>query len=160
MNRLAVAIFPNRAAAEPLQHRLIESGIQAEMHDELRLEKLWFTSKPQAGIRLEVPAQQFEQAYKLLLSWDDADGALRQAIRCPECKSLRVDYPQFTKKSLLPNVVMGISSAVGLVEKEYYCEDCHYTWPKEGTKASVRRPNMAPYYFIDGIAQESAPAHK
>src|SRR4051812_2299857 len=120
MNRIAVAIFPNRAAAEPLQHRLVESGVQAEVHDELRLEKLWFVSKPQAGARLEVPAPQYERAHQLLLSWDAAEGALRRAIRCPECKSLRVDYPQFTRKSLLPNVVMGLSAAVGLVEKEYY----------------------------------------
>ena len=157
MNRITVATFPSRAAADPLQHRLMESGIQAEIHDELRLEKLWFVSKPQTGIRLDVPVQQFEQAHQLLLAWDVADGALRQTIRCPECKSLQVDYPQFTRKSLLPNVMMGISAAVGLVEKEYYCVDCHYTWPREGTKASVLRAHMAPYYFIDGIAQSSEP---
>jgi hypothetical protein len=156
MSKISVAIFPNRAGAEPLRDRLAQFGIQAELHDELRLEKLWFVTKPQAGVRLEVPTQQFERAYQLLLDWDAAEGALRQAIRCPECKSMRVDYPQFTRKSLLPNIVMGLSAAVGLVEKDYYCEDCHYTWPKEGTKASVLRPHMAPYYFIEGVAQEKS----
>lgn len=155
MNRMPVALFSTRAKAEPLQRRLIESGVPAEIHDELRLEKLWFVSKPAAGVRIEVPADRFEQAYPLLLQWDAAEGALREAIRCPECKSLRVDYPQFTRKFLIPNLAMGLMAAVGALEKEYYCEDCHFTWPKEGTKASRLRPHMAPYYFIEGVEQST-----
>src|SRR5438552_17189247 len=153
MNRVVVAIFTDRAKAEPLQKRLAEAGIQAEIHDELRLEKLWFVSKPATGARLEVPAHQFERAEQLLLDWDAAEGALRDAIRCPECKSLRVDYPQFTRKSMLTNVVMGLAAELHLMEKEYYCQDCHFTWPKEGTKARRDRAHMAPYYFIEGIEQ-------
>ena len=153
MNRIPVATFVNRAKAGPLQQRLAEAGIQAEIHDELRLEKLWFVSKERSGARLEVPADQFERAYKLLLGWDGAEGSLRDAVRCPECKSLRAQYPQFTRKSFTTNLVMGFLAAVGRVEKQYYCEDCHYTWPKEGIKPSVLRPNMAPYYFIDGVEQ-------
>ena len=136
-----------------MQNRLAASGIQAEIHDELRLEKLWLVSKPSAGVRLEVPGGQFERAEQLLLDWDAAEGALREAIRCPECQSLRVDYPQFTRKSMLTNVAMGMAANLGLVEREYYCQDCHFTWPKEGTKPRRDRPNMAPHYFIEGIEQ-------
>src|SRR5437764_13226470 len=117
MSKISIAIFPNRAGAEPIRDRLVQSGIQAELHDELRLEKLWFVTKPAAGVRIEVPAHQFERAWQLLREWDVA-GALRDAIRCPECKSLRVDYPQFTRKSLLTNVVMGLAAEVRLVDKE------------------------------------------
>src|SRR2546421_10615234 len=99
MNRIPVALFPNRAKAEPLQKRLADCGLQAEIHDELRLEKLWFVSKPGCGVRLEVPAEQFERAEQLLLDWDAAEHAASEAIRCPECGSLRVQYPQFTRKS-------------------------------------------------------------
>ena len=153
MTRISVALFNDRARAEPLQRRLATSGIQAEIHDELRLEKLWFVSKPATGVRLEVPADQFERAEQLLLDWDMAEGALREAIRCPECKSLRVDYPQFTRKSMLTNLAMGLVAELGLVEKEYYCQDCHFTWPKEGSKLRRDRPHMAPYYFIEGVEQ-------
>jgi len=153
MMRIPVATFSNRAKAEPLQKRLAESGIQAEIHDELRLEKLWYVSKPATGVRLEVPANQFERAEQLLLDWDASEGALREAIRCPECKSLRVDYPQFTRKSMLTNVMMGLAAELHLMEKEYYCQDCHYTWPKEGTKPRRDRPHMSPHYFIEGIEQ-------
>src|SRR2546430_192825 len=155
MNRVVVAIFTDRAKAEPVQKRLAESGIQAEIHDELRLEKLWFVSRPAAGVRLEVPVSQFQRAAELLLGWDAAERALREAIRCPECKSLRVDYPQFTRKSFIPNLMMGLASQVGLVEREFYCEDCHFTWPKEGTRPRLNREHMAPYYFIDGVEQST-----
>src|SRR5437868_11877945 len=167
MTRMPVALFNERAKAEPLQNRLAASGIQPEIHDELRLEKLWLVSKPAAGVRLEVPADQFERAEQLLLDWDAAEDALREAIRCPECKSLRVDYPQFTRKSFIPNLLTGLSAKLGLVEKEFYCEDCHYTWPKEGTRPRAARAHLAPYYFIEGVEQttlrpqpQSAEAHR
>jgi hypothetical protein len=153
MNRIPLALFPNRAKAEPLQQRLKAAGIGAEIHDELRLEKLWFVSKLETGVRLEAPSGQFERAIDHLLEWDAAEGALRDAVRCPECKSFRVEYPQFTRKFLIPNLALGPLSALGLVEKEYYCQDCHFTWPKEGTRPSKLRPHMAPHYFIEGIAQ-------
>jgi predicted Zn-ribbon and HTH transcriptional regulator len=150
---MTVAIFPNPTLAQPARDYLRQAGVQAEIHDELKLEALWFVSKAEAGARLEVPAEQFERASNLLLEWDSAESGLRNAVRCPECKSVRVEYPQFTNKSFLPNLALGLLAAVHLLEKEYYCEDCHYTWPKEGTKRSVTRPHAAPYYFIEGVEQ-------
>jgi len=153
MNRIPVALFNDRAKAEPIQRRLSQAGITAEIHDELRLEKLWFVAKLDCGVRLEVPAGQFERAEQMLIDWDTNEGALCDAIHCPECGSLRVAYPQFTRKSLLTNLAMGVVANVGLMDKEYYCEDCHFTWPKEGTRPRPHRPNMAPYYFIEGVEQ-------
>jgi hypothetical protein len=150
---MSVALFNDRPKAEPLRERLAQAGIPAEIHDELRLEKLWFACKTDCGVRLEVPASQFERAEDMLIEWDAKEGALRDAIHCPECGSLRVDYPQFTRKSLLTNLAMGVAANVGLMEKEYYCEDCHFTWPKVGTKPRRNRPHMAPYYFIEGVDQ-------
>ena len=160
MTRIPIATFASSAKADPLRKRLAEAGIQAEIHDELRLEKLWFVSKPETGVRLEAPCDQYERAIDLLLQWERAEGALRDAIHCPECKSFRVEYPQFTRKFLIPNLALGPLSAMGLVEKEYYCQDCHFTWPKEGTRPSKLRPHMAPHYFIEGIAQNRPEEHK
>jgi hypothetical protein len=153
MNRIPIALFTERAKAEPIQRRLGQAGIAAELHDEIRFEKLWFVDKPDCGMRIEVPADQFERAEQMLVEWDAAEDALHDAIHCPECKSLRVYYPQFTRKSMLTNLAMGMAAEVGLMDKEYFCEDCHFTWPKEGTKPRRDRPHMAPYYFIEGIEQ-------
>src|SRR6185503_5805856 len=135
MTRVPVATFNSRTTAEPLQKRLVEAGIYAEIHDELRLEKLWFVSKPAAGIRIEVPANQYERAYELLMEWDRQEAALRGAIRCPEWRSLRVEYPQFTRKFLLPHRAMGFLAAIHPGNKEYYSQERHFTWPKEGEKS-------------------------
>jgi hypothetical protein len=156
---MSIALFNDRAKSEPIRQRLVQAGIAAEIHDELRLEKLWLARKQDCGVRLEVPAGQFERAEDLLVKWDTQEGALRDAIHCPECGSLRVDYPQFTRKSLLTNLAMGVAANVGLMEKEYYCEECHFTWPKQGTKPRRNRPNMAPYYFIEGVEQSGLHHH-
>jgi hypothetical protein len=154
MKTIPVATFNGRHQAEPLQKRLTASGIAAEVHGAPHA-RLWFVSRPRTGVRLEVPASRLERAHQLLLDWHTAEGALREAIRCPECGSLRVDYPQYTEKSLLTNLAMGLAAELRLIAKEYYCQDCHYTWPKEGSKASRLRPHMAPYYFIEGTEQGS-----
>jgi hypothetical protein len=151
MNRIPVALFPNRTQAEQVRQRLAEAGITAELHEELWLQKLWFVSKDAAGVRLEVAADQFERAEALLASWDTPAGALREAIHCPECKSLLVDYPQFARNSVMTNIAGGLLAEVGLLEKDYYCEHCHYTWPKERGTPHRNRPHLAPYYFIEGV---------
>ena len=165
MNRISIALFNSRSDAEPIQQRLAQAGIVAEIHEELRLQKLWFVSRRAAGARLEVAVDQFERAERLLLAWDCAEGVLRQAIQCPECKSFRVDYPQFAKNSVLTNMAAGFAAELGLVEKDYYCERCHYTWPKKSSTPERVRLHMAPYYFIEGVeprtsampAQQKAP---
>jgi hypothetical protein len=151
MNK-AVALCSNAAKAEPIQRRLEQAGVPAELKDGLGLERFWFVSKRGAGVRIEVSPDQFERAERLLLDWD-TEGALRDAIRCPECKSLRVDYPQYAQHSLLTNLALGLIAELGLVEKDYYCEDCHFTWPKEGTRPRRDRNHLAPFYFIDGVEQ-------
>jgi len=151
VNRISIALFNSRSDAEPIQQRLAQAGIVAEIHEELRLQKLWFVSRRAAGARLEVAVDQLERAEQLLLAWDCAGGALRQAIQCPECKSFRVDYPQFAKNSVMTNMAAGFAAELGLVEKDYYCERCHYTWPKKSPGPARVRPHMAPYYFIEGV---------
>jgi hypothetical protein len=147
MNTISIALFSHRSDAEPFQRRLSEAGIPGEIRDCASMN----------GAHIEVPADQFERAYKLMLDWDATEGGLPGAIRCPECRSLRVEYPQYTHKSALPNLLVGLLANIGAMRKEFYCHDCHFTWPKEGTKPSRVRPNMAPYYFIDGVAQTHQP---
>jgi hypothetical protein len=150
--RVPIVTLNNRAKAGPIQRCLVRAGIVAEIDDEL-FDKLWFVSKEEADVRIDVPVDQAERAEQLLLEWDAAEGILRDAIRCPECRSLQVHYPQFAHRSLVPNLVMGFLAKIGLIEKEYYCDNCHYTWPKDGTKRSILDPERKPYRFVDGIEQ-------
>ena len=45
MNRVRVALFNDRAAADPVRQLLLQAGIPAEIHEELGLARLWFVSK-------------------------------------------------------------------------------------------------------------------
>jgi mono/diheme cytochrome c family protein len=151
MNRVRVALFADRSAAEPIRERLQQSGIPAEIRHESWLARLWFVSRLSAGVRVEVPAALADRADELLEAWDAAQEISRSAIRCRECGSLRVDYPQFTEKSLLTNLAIGLFAGLGLVEKDYYCEQCHNMWPKPSKTPRRVRAHQAPNYFIEGL---------
>jgi len=154
MNTIPVALFRNRAEAEPIQRRLAHAGIPSHIHEELWLQKLWFVSKDAAGVHLEVPAEHFELTEKLLASWDkQPQQDLKQAVHCPACKSLLVDYPQFARNSVITNLAAGLLAEVGLLERDYYCEHCHYTWPKQAS--AKPRQHLAPFYFIEGMDQKT-----
>src|SRR6267154_1963344 len=154
MSRIRIALFEGPAQAKPIQQRLMQVGIPAEVHNESRLAQLWYVSLRRAGARLEVSAKDAELARELLLEWD-GDQAVQSAIRCPECKSLRVDYPQFTQKSLFTNFAMGLVAELGLLEREYYCEDCHCMWAKQNPRRRRIRQHMAPDYFLVDVQRES-----
>ena len=147
MNTISIALFSCHSDAHAIQGRLTDAGIPSQLHD----------CKSMKGAQLEVPAERFEQAYALLQKLDKTESAVPGAIRCPECRSFRIDYPQYTHKSALPNVLVGVLANIGALGKEFYCHDCHFTWPKEGTRPSRARPNMAPYYFIEGVPQTKQP---
>ena len=153
MNNMPVALFGDRAKAEPVRQRLAQAGFNAQINEHPPMATLWSVPRPTGGVRVEVQCDQFERAEQALLDWDAAEGALSQAIRCPECGSLRVEYPQYARHSLLTNLAMGFLATLHLVERNYYCEDCHYTWPREGTRPRRNRLHLAPHYFIEGVEQ-------
>jgi hypothetical protein len=156
MNTIPVALFKNRSEAEPIKRRLAKVGIPSKIHEELWLQRLWFVSKAAAGVRLEVAVEHFERTEQLLAEWDrQPEQALQQAVHCPACKSLQVDYPQFARNSVTTNVAAGLLAEVGLLERHYYCEHCHYTWPKE-SPPSRPRPHLAPFYFIEGMQPKTS----
>jgi hypothetical protein len=150
MNKTSIALFGSRSDAEVIQKRFVESGIPAELHDCAGIH----------GAHVVVPSDKFEQSYAQLQNWDAAQNGIRGAVRCPECHSFRVDFPQYTHKSALPNLLVGFLANIGAMRKEFYCHDCHFTWPKEGMRPSRARPHMAPYYFIDGVAQPQPSEHR
>ncbi|HEX9047077.1 MAG TPA: hypothetical protein VF988_08615 [Verrucomicrobiae bacterium] len=133
MNRIRVAFFTDRMAAEPVRVHLRQAGVPAVIQDEPWLTWLWFVPNHRAGKRIEVPLPYFKLAERLLLTWN-AEGELRAAIHCPECGSLRVDYPQFTEKSFVTNLAFGFLAGVGLIEKDFYCEHCHFMWSSKDAK--------------------------
>jgi hypothetical protein len=154
MKPVTVATFNDVAHAEELNRRLVREGVLSVIHDESKLERIWFVTKPFAGVRIEVPPEEVERATKLIAKWDKADNALQHAVRCPECGQSRIEYPQFTRKFLTPNL-LGLLSAMHFIDKEFYCQDCHFTWLPEGGKRPDKRKHLGPNYFIEGMQQSA-----
>jgi len=129
MEYVTIITFHEPEPAETLRHRLHDEGIEAKVEDDRNLQKYAFISKPLAGIKLQVDKAKFKRAETLLNEWKSSDTALNDAIHCPQCGSSRLEYPQFSRKSFVPNFILGLFMAAGFVPREFYCQECHFTWP-------------------------------
>jgi hypothetical protein len=77
MKPISVAAFNSRDEAEPLRARLVAAGIAAEIHKELRMDTALGFGCPSAGVRIEVPREDFETALQMVYGWNaDQDGSL------------------------------------------------------------------------------------
>jgi hypothetical protein len=123
-----IAVFDNPDDAGRLAGFLKSEGFETRVHDERKLQRYWFLAAPQAGVHTQVPQKQFEEVEQRLDNAPNAPTLLANAIRCPSCKSLRVEYPQMTRKFVLPTLVAQVLVVLGLMKRECYCETCQYTW--------------------------------
>lgn len=126
-----VATFNDRAPAEALTARLREAGFDADVFDESSAQKwLMLNMKPRAHMRVRVPNAEGERALQTLREWPDAATLLAEAVHCPQCRSSRIEYPQFSRRTLM-SAFPAAAAAAGLIERQYYCEACGYTWEAE-----------------------------
>lgn len=131
---ISIAAYNQREPAEQLTAKLRDAGYDSELFDE-SLEQKWhlFQISPHAQFRVRVRAAEYERALDQLKQWEGKDEALNAAVHCPECGSTLVEYPQFSRRTLL-GALPAVAAAAGVIEKDYYCEACHYTWPAEMPK--------------------------
>jgi transposase-like protein len=135
---VTIATFSETAKAKRLQERLQQSGVKADIHNEGHLQQVAFMSKPQANVKLQVEDNDFERAQALLVEWETSDPDIGAAIiRCPQCNSSRIEYPQLTRKAITP-AMAGVLFALKIFPKEFYCEDCHFTWSNEDQPTLAR----------------------
>ena len=102
-------------------------------------------SKPQANAKVQVDDNDFEQTRST--SWWNGKRPIRRSprrmIRCPQCGSSQIEYPQMTRKFLTP-ALASVLFALKIIPKEFYCQDCHYTWSNEGSSAPS--PSLASFF--------------
>lgn len=136
MKRAVVATFNDRDHAEPVLKRLNESGLHAEVRDESRWQKAHLSDRL-ASVKVDVPDGEFDTARQRLREWQANEGLMEQAVCCPECGSPDVDYPQVTRKFVLPSLHT-VFFKLGFIEKEFYCNTCQATWPLRAKLESER----------------------
>src|SRR5438105_13282812 len=100
---VTIATFNETAKAKRLKERFQQAGIKADIHNEGHLQQVAFMSKPQANVKVQVDDNDFERAQQLMVEWEANDPDIASAIiRCPQCGSSRIQYPQLTRKFLTP----------------------------------------------------------
>lgn len=135
---VTIATFNDGTKAKRLQEKLQQAGLKTDIHNEGHLQQVAFMSKPQANIKVQVDDNDFERAQQLMVEWEANDPDIASAIiRCAQCGSSRIEYPQLTRKALTP-AMASVLFALRIFPKEFYCEDCHYTWSNEDQPALAR----------------------
>jgi hypothetical protein len=128
---VTVATFNDAAKAKRLKERLQQAGLRADMINEGHIQQVAFMSKPQANVKVKVDDNEFEKARTLMVEWESTDPEVASAmIRCPQCNSSQIEYPQMTRKFLTP-ALASVLFALKIFPKEFYCENCHFTWNNE-----------------------------
>jgi predicted Zn-ribbon and HTH transcriptional regulator len=127
---VTIATFNEPAKAKHLKQRLAESGVDADIHNEARMQHVML-SDAQANAKVMVHEKDFRKAQELLTEWESSDPEIQMAVRCPQCQSPRVQYPQLARSFPFVPGLASILFALGVFEKQFYCEDCHNTWTRE-----------------------------
>lgn len=122
-----VATFNEREDAEAVAKRLMREGFEAQVADETKVQKFFYMSRPLANEKVEVPLKDYERARKFLKDIDPLEHLLCHDLCCPQCDSPDIEYPQFSRKFVLP-VFVEILCFLHIIDKEFYCKNCHFMW--------------------------------
>ena len=126
---VTAAAFNQPEPARELAQLLLDAGVNAEFSDESLAQKLrFFQTHPRAQFRVRVGSQQLAPALRLMKMRAQNFPPLQLALHCPECGSTQVEYPQFSRRTLM-GALPALAAAIGLIESDFYCTSCHFTWP-------------------------------
>ena len=124
-----VATFSDLEKAEEVKNCLAKAGIATEVIDESKLQKFWFLSRSLAADKVMVAQEDFDRARSVLQAADAQDHhVLHGELRCPQCGSPNIEYPQFTRKFITTTLVE-VFCFLHIIDKTFFCKQCQHTWP-------------------------------
>ncbi len=130
-----VAVFDSHADGKALTDLLSNLGIEARANDDKWFRYFLFLRPPQVTWRVQVRNNHFAETEALLKASPPA--VLGHAIHCPSCASRRVNYPQMTRKFMLPTVLLHLGIIFRFIGHQCYCEHCHAMWDLPAHNAVV-----------------------
>ena len=138
---IPIASFDHLPPGQTLVRELTARGFSAALLNETAEQTMkFFTAAPRGQFRVTVPPDRMVAALEAFgqltpLPEDQAFACpLRQVIRYPDCGSTRVEYPQFSRNTII-GALPAVAAAVGMVEPEFFCQACHFTWAPVPTDA-------------------------
>ncbi|MDR3457661.1 MAG: hypothetical protein P4N60_09460 [Verrucomicrobiae bacterium] len=131
-----VAVFENLTDGQVLAQQLKDQGFEARAYDDKVFRYFLFLRPPQITYHVQVRCDDMADATGFLMVRKPT--VLARAIHCPDCGSLHVNYPQMTRRFILPTVLLHLGILLRIIHHEAYCEMCHYTW----TLAPLEKPAL------------------
>jgi hypothetical protein len=136
-----VAVFENLTDGQALTTQLQDQGFEARAYDDKAFRYFLFLRPPQITYRVQVRRDDAPAAAEFLAAKKPV--VLARAIHCPDCGSLRINYPQMTRRFILPTVLLHLGIIFRIIHHEAYCEACHFTWELGPLEKSVL-PELKP----------------
>lgn len=127
-DHLSIASFDEFPLAEGLAARLSKEGFHATAESDAE-EQFWrlYNLHPRAHCHVCVPMAHVEAALAKLAELDVTEGVLEGAVRCPDCGSSRIEFPQFSRNTIM-GALPALAATAGFVDRRFYCCACHFTW--------------------------------
>jgi hypothetical protein len=123
-----VAVFENLSDGQALEKFLTNHRLEARAYDDKLFRYFLFLRPPAVTYRVQVRVNAFRAATELLNGTAEAAAILEKALHCPSCGSLQVNYPQMTRKFIMPTVILHLGIIFRVIDHECYCESCHHVW--------------------------------
>jgi hypothetical protein len=122
-----VAVFESVNDGKMLEAFFKGKGLEVRAYDDKIFRYFLFLRPPRVTYRVQVRYNHLESANEHL-EMNVPPAILEKAIHCPSCGSLHVNYPQMTRKFILPTVLLHLGIIFRAIDHECYCESCHHIW--------------------------------
>jgi hypothetical protein len=127
-----VALFESLDAAQILETYLRDHGFEARAYDDKWFRYFLFLRPPRITYHVQVRMNHVAAVAKLRET--EPPAILAKAMHCPACSSLHVNYPQMTRRFVLPTMLLHLGIIFRVIDHQCYCEHCHNMWTLSGDK--------------------------
>ncbi len=125
---VTLASFREPATAEALAVTLNAKGLKTWTVDERKLRRLWFLDYPREGVYVRVEHGSLLRAEACFKGNSAAGIIADRAIRCPQCRSLKVNYRARAVKTKAAAFAAILLALACIRAREFHCRDCHRSW--------------------------------
>ncbi|HEY1661274.1 MAG TPA: hypothetical protein VGI03_02555 [Verrucomicrobiae bacterium] len=141
-----VAVFESASEGKTLEAFLKDKKFEARTYDDKLLRYFLFLRPPRVTYRVQIRESEFKIVATILEK--ESPPVLNQAFHCPSCGSLRINYPQMTRKFLMPTILLHLGIIFRVIDHGAYCEHCHHVWnlPKDGMAVTPKERPAKPFF--------------
>ncbi len=141
-----IAVFEKPSDGKTLEALLKNKRFEARTYDDKLLRYFLFLRPPRVTHRVQIRESEFKIVANILEK--ETPAVLNLAFHCPSCGSLRINYPQMTRKFILPTIMLHLGIIFRLIDHETFCEHCHHVWnlPKDGVAVLPKERPAKPFF--------------